>query len=40
MVRRLLWAEKYFPMSLDSLDPHLVHPEDWEVLLDQLASTA
>ena len=40
MVRRLLWAEKYFPMSLDSLDPHLFHPEDWEVLLDQLASTA
>ena len=40
MVRRLLWAEKYFPMSPDSLDPHLFHPEDWEVLLDQLASTA
>lgn len=40
MVRRVLWAEKYFPMSPDSLEPHLLHPDDWEVLLDQLASTA
>ena len=40
MVRRVLWAEKYFPPSSDPLEPHQFHPEDWEVLLDQLASTA
>jgi hypothetical protein len=39
MVRRMLWAEKYFPPSADQPEPHAFHPEDWEVLLDQLAST-
>jgi len=40
MVSRVLWAAKYFPQSSDPLEPHQFHPEDWEVLLDQLASTA
>ena len=40
MVSRVLWAEKYFPPSSDPLEPHEFHPEDWEVLLDQLVSTA
>lgn len=39
MVRRMLWAEKYFPQSADQQEPHAFHPEEWEVLLDQLAST-
>jgi hypothetical protein len=40
MVCRVLWAEKYFTHSTDQLEPHGFTPEDWEVLLDQLASTA
>jgi hypothetical protein len=40
MVSRVLWAEKYFTHSTDPLEPHVFQPEDWEVLLDQLASTA
>jgi len=39
MVSRVLWAEKYFPPSSDPREPHQFYPEDWEVLLDQLAST-
>ena len=40
MVSRVLWAEKYFTNSTDPLKPHIFQPEEWEVLLDQLASTA
>jgi len=40
MVSRVLWAEKYFTNSVDQPEPHVLTPEDWEVLLDQLASTA
>ena len=40
MVSRVLWAEKYFTHSADQPEPHEFTPEDWEVLLDQLASTA
>lgn len=40
MVCRVLWAEKYFTHSTDQLEPHGFTPADWEVLLDQLASTA
>jgi len=40
MVSRVLWAEKYFPHSPDQPEPREFTPEDWEVLLDQLASTA
>ncbi len=39
-IRRLLWAEKYFLQSTDQQEPNAFHPDDWEVLLDQLASTA
>jgi hypothetical protein len=39
MVSRVLWAEKYFTNSMDHPQPHELTPEDWEVLLDQLAST-
>ena len=39
-VRRTLWAEKYFNKSAIQGHPVLFHPDDWEVLLDQLASTA
>ena len=40
LVRRVPWAEKYFTNSMDQPHPHVLTPEDWEVLLDQLASTA
>jgi len=40
LVSRVLWAEKYFTNSMDQPEPHVLTPEDWEVLLDQLASTA
>ena len=40
MVRRVLWAEKYFPQSTAQQEPNAFHPDAWEVLLDQLASTA
>ena len=40
MVSRGLWAEKYFMNSMDQPEPHVLTPEDWEVLLDQLVSTA
>jgi hypothetical protein len=36
----VLWAGKYFTNSMDQPQPHELTPEDWEVLLDQLASTA
>ncbi len=40
MVSRVLWAAKYFTNSMDQPEPHELTPEDWNVLLDQLASTA
>ena len=40
MVSRVLWAEKYFTNSMDQSQPRVLTPEDWDVLLDQLASTA
>ena len=40
MVSRVLWAEKYFMHSPDQPEPHAFHGEDWEALLDQLASPA
>jgi hypothetical protein len=40
LVSRVLWPEKYFMNSMDQPEPHVLTPEDWEVLLDQLASTA
>ena len=40
MVRRTLWAEKYFQQSAVPEEPIPFHPDAWEVLLDQLASTA
>jgi hypothetical protein len=39
MVSRILWTEKYFTNSMDPRQPHELTPEDWNVLLDQLAST-
>jgi hypothetical protein len=39
-VSRGLWAAKYFTNSMDQPQPHELTPEDWNVLLDQLASTA
>jgi DDE superfamily endonuclease len=39
-VRRALWAEKYCTKSLFRDDHVLLSANDWEVLLDQLASTA
>jgi hypothetical protein len=40
MVSRGLWAEKYFTNSMDQPEPYRLTPEDWDLLLDQLASTA
>ena len=39
MVSRVLWAEKYFTNSMDQPKPYGLTPEDWDILLDQLAST-
>jgi hypothetical protein len=38
LVSRVLWAEKYFTNSVDQPEPPVLTPQDWEVLLDQLAS--
>jgi len=38
-VRRALWAGKYFNKSPWRDDQVLLSANDWEVLLDQLAST-
>ena len=40
MVRRALWTEKYFPHSAVDAESILFPRNDWEILLDQLASTA
>lgn len=39
-VRRALWAAKYFPQSPWLNEPVLLSSQDWELLLDQLATTA
>ncbi len=39
MVSRVLWTKKYFTNSMNPRQPHELTPEDWDVLLDQLAST-
>jgi hypothetical protein len=39
-VRRALWAKKYFPQSPLHDDHVLLRPQDWDILLDQLAATA
>jgi hypothetical protein len=39
LVRRALWAEKYYNKSTIQGDQILFHRDDWEVLLDQLADT-
>jgi hypothetical protein len=38
-VRRALWAGKYFHQSPVRDDQVILSANDWEVLLDQLAST-
>jgi hypothetical protein len=39
-VRRAIWAEKYFNKSTFQADRVIIHRNDWEVVLTQLASTA
>ena len=39
-VRRAIWAEKYFNKSTFRGDHVIIHRDDWEVVLTQLASTA
>ncbi len=39
-VRRAIWAEKYFNKSTFRADQVIIHRDDWEVVLNQLASTA
>ncbi len=40
LVRRAIWAEKYFDRPLIQGDRVIIRRDDWEVLMDQLASTA
>ncbi len=39
-VRRALWAAKYFPQSSWHDEHLLLSPQDWDILLDQLAAPA
>jgi hypothetical protein len=39
-VRRAIWAEKYFNKSTFRGDRVIIHRDDWEVVITQLASTA
>lgn len=39
-VRRAIWAEKYFNKSTIRGDRVIIHRDDWEVVVTQLASTA
>ncbi len=39
-VRRAIWAEKYFNKSTFYGDQVIIHRDDWEVVVTQLASTA
>jgi hypothetical protein len=40
LVRRAVWAEKYFDRSVIQGEHVIIRRDDWEVLMDQLASTA
>ena len=40
LVRRAIWAEKYFDKSVIQGEHVIIRRDDWEVLMDQLASTA
>lgn len=40
LVRRAIWAEKYFDRSVIEGEHVIIRRDDWEVLMDQLASTA
>lgn len=40
MVRRAIWAEKYFDNSVIQGEHVIIRRDDWEELMDQLASTA
>jgi Transposase DDE domain. len=40
LVRRAIWAEKYFKHSACENEQVIFHRDDWIVLLDQLAATA
>ncbi len=40
LVRRAIWAEKYFDKSVIQGDQVIIRRDDWEVIMDQLASTA
>ena len=40
LVRRAIWAEKYFDKSVIQGDHVIIRRDDWEVLMDQLVSTA
>ncbi len=39
-VRRAAWAEKYFNKSTFRADQVIIHCDDWEMVLNQLASNA
>jgi hypothetical protein len=40
LVRRTIWAEKYFDKSVIQDDQVIIRRDDWQVIMDQLASTA
>ncbi len=40
LVRRAIWAEKYFDKSVIQDDQVIIRRDDWQVIMDQLASTA
>ena len=40
LVRRAIWAEKYFDKSVIQDEQVIIRYDDWKVLMDQLASTA
>jgi hypothetical protein len=40
LVRRTIWAETYFDKSVIQGEHVIIRRDDWEVLMDQLASTA
>jgi hypothetical protein len=40
LVRRAIWAEKYFNHSVILDEQIIIRRDDWQVLMDQLASTA
>jgi hypothetical protein len=40
LVRRTIWAEKYFDKSVIQDDQLIIRRDDWQVIMDQLTSTA